>query len=148
MTKIKSEEKSTKRKRPKDEHKLNSMTKDQNLGLFHGLGRVLNPKRRLIGTSWRLSHNIETLVDEFSGQPQTFASFLFENYLKYFGDITDVAKSAEVLSYSARFFENWERNETLVFALWISVLGLMIFNEHRLSKWTPIRAPTKIKTNR
>ncbi|XP_057661073.1 cell cycle checkpoint protein RAD17 [Diorhabda carinulata] len=139
-----SEKKTAKRKRSNENTKTNSMFRDQTLGLFHGLGRVLNPKRKVVGDSWRLSHNIESLIDEFSTQPQMFSSFLFENYLKYFGDITDVSKSAEILSLSMKFFENWERHETLIFGLWISVLGLMIYNEHRLSKWNQIRGPTKI----
>ncbi|CAG9839662.1 unnamed protein product [Diabrotica balteata] len=143
-----SEKKSTKRKRSATGTTLSLMTRDLSLGLFHGLGRVLNPKRREVGNSWRLSHNIESLVDEFSTQPQMFTAFLFENYLKYFGDINDVAKAAEFLSMSVRFLENWERHETLVFALWISVLGLMIFNEHRVSRWTQIRAPSKITRNK
>nr|XP_023027348.1 cell cycle checkpoint protein RAD17 [Leptinotarsa decemlineata] len=134
----------SKRKRSNKDVKLKTMFRDESLGLFHGLGRVLNPKRKEVGKSWRLERDVEKLVDEFSTQPQMFHSFLFENYLKYFGNVGEASKASEILSMSARFLENWmDRNETLMFALWISVLGLMVFNEHKVSKWTQIKAPTK-----
>ncbi|CAH1164628.1 unnamed protein product [Phaedon cochleariae] len=134
----------TKRKRNAVQSKT-SMSRDENLGLFHGLGRVLNPKRKDVPEGWRLNYDMEKLIDEFSTQPQQFHSFLFENYLRYFGELRDAWRAAEVLSMSAKFLENWtDRHETLLFALWISVLGLMIFNEHKVSRWTQIRAPTRI----
>ncbi|KAJ8975363.1 hypothetical protein NQ317_000293 [Molorchus minor] len=134
-----------KRKRNDKTVTLQYMSRDVTLGLFHGLGRVLNPKKNEFG---RLNCNIEKLIDEFSDQPSTFISFLFENYLKYFGDITDANKATDILSQSDRFLDNWGNNEILVFGLWISVLGLMIFNEHKVSKWNQIRGPTRIVKTR
>ncbi|KAJ8936004.1 hypothetical protein NQ318_009685 [Aromia moschata] len=134
-----------KRKRSANIKTIQCMSRDENLGLFHGLGRVLNPKRNETNNSWRLNCNVEKLIDEFSIQPTMFTSFLFENYLKYFGDINDASRAAEILSFSVMFLDNWnDRYETLIFGLWISVLGLMIFNEHRVSKWNQIRGPTKV----
>ncbi|CAG9863550.1 unnamed protein product [Phyllotreta striolata] len=138
------EEKPGKRKRSKDSVKLDVMNKDQSLGLFHGLGRVLQPKRKQLGNSWRLVKNVGSLVDEFSIQPQMFMSFLFENYPKYFGDITDAAKAANILSSSVLLLDNWDRHESLEFALWNSILGLMVVNEHKVSKWNQIRGPVRI----
>lgn len=74
-----------------------------------------------------------------------FSAFLFENYLKYFGDLNDVQKAVEYLSVSQVFLENWsDRHETLRFALWVAVLGVMVFNGHRVSGWTQIRGPVKV----
>lgn len=120
------------------------MQRDNKLGLFHGLGRVLFPKRSDDGKSWRLLYSVEELVQEFFTQPSMFASFLFENYLKYFGDINDVANAAEILSFSAVLLENWDKEESLIFGLWISVLGIMINNNHKVSKWNQITAPKRV----
>ncbi|KAJ8968640.1 hypothetical protein NQ314_002200 [Rhamnusium bicolor] len=136
---------SGKRKRNCKISTLQCMSRDENLGLFHGLGRVLNPKRKEVGSIWRLNCDVEKLVDEFSTQPAMFISFLFENYLKYFGDINDASRAADILSLAVKYFDNWvDKHETLIFGLWISILGLMIFNEHRVSKWNQIRGPAKI----
>ncbi|KAG5894109.1 hypothetical protein JTB14_004048 [Gonioctena quinquepunctata] len=138
----------TKRKRKSKDVRLKTMSRDENLGLFHGLGRILNPKRKEVGNSWRLERDVEKLVDEFSTQPQMVHAFLFENYPKYFGNIGEASKASEILSLSVKFLENWmDRHETLMFALWVSILGLMIFNEHKVSKWTQIRAPVKCDKN-
>lgn len=122
-------------------------SKDENLGLFHGLGRILNPKRKQLSDSWRLNCDVEKLVEEFSVQPTLFTSFLFENYLKYFGNMTDAANATQILSFSMNFLDSGiDKQDTKIFGLWISVLGLMICNEHKVSKWNQIRGPTKINS--
>lgn len=137
----------TKRKRnEKVSASINSMSKDEMLGFFHGLGRVLNPKRIEINNSWRIQCDFNALIDQFGTQPSIFNAFLQENYLKYFGDLNDVHKAADILSQAQVFLEKWtERNDILVYALWVSVLGLMVFNEHKVSRWNQIKAPTKVK---
>ncbi|KAF2903042.1 hypothetical protein ILUMI_03139 [Ignelater luminosus] len=137
----------TKRKRnEKTSTSINVMSKDEMLGFFHGLGRVLNPKRIEINNSWRIQCDFNALIDQLGTQPSVFSAFLQENYLKYFGDLNDVQKAADVLSQAQVFLEKWtERNDILVYALWISVLGLMVFNEHKVSRWNQIKAPTKVK---
>ncbi|KAL1497407.1 hypothetical protein ABEB36_008384 [Hypothenemus hampei] len=134
----------SKRKRTHSSQAIKNMTRDQVLGLFHGLGKVLNPKRIDQGNSWRLNCDMEKLVDEFSIQPSKFTSFLYENYLKYFGNLNDVKNASEILSFSTRLLDNWENHHVLVMALWIAVLGVMVTNEHRVSKWNQIRGPKKI----
>nr|CAI5858988.1 unnamed protein product [Callosobruchus analis] len=136
--------KGSKRKKPDKGSKLKGMSKDESLGLFHGLGRVLCPKREKVGTSWRLSHDVGKLVDEFAIQPSMFVSFLFENYLKYFGDLKDACHASEILSICAGLLNRWSGDqETLIPALWTAVLGLMVFNEHKVSRWNQIRGPVK-----
>lgn len=121
------------------------MLKDETLGFFHGLGRVLNPKRIEVNGQQKVNCDFEKLIEEFSTLPGIFTSFLFENYIQYFGDINDISEAAQILSTSQIFLDKWhDRHETLVFALWVSVMGLMIHNQHRVSKWTQIKGPTKV----
>ncbi|RZC43154.1 cell cycle checkpoint protein RAD17 [Asbolus verrucosus] len=134
-----------KRKRSGNTPSVKLMSRDENLGLFHALGRVLNPKFTEVNNCWRLNCDIEKIVDEFSIQPGIFTAFLFENYVKYFGDVNDACKAAEILSLSETFLDRWvDRHDTLIFALWLSVLGLMTFNKHKVSKWNQIKGPSKI----
>ncbi|XP_017770429.1 PREDICTED: cell cycle checkpoint protein RAD17 [Nicrophorus vespilloides] len=131
-----------KRKRVDKNSKVKSMNKDEALGLFHGLGKVFNPKR---DDNNKVQCDFDALVDEFSTVPNIFNAFLFENYTKYFGDINDIFEAADTLSFSQTFMDKWsERHDTLIIPLWISVLGLMISNKHRVSKWIPINGPKKI----
>lgn len=122
--------------------KIACMERDETLGLFHGLGRVLNPK----WTNEKLNCNIEKIVDEFSTQPGIFMSFLFENYLKYFGDLNDAVKAAEVLSLSIKFLDNFaEKHDILLYGLWVSIFGLMLCNKHKVSRWTQIKGPVRLE---
>lgn len=134
-----------KRKRKiKTEVKNHDMIKNERLSFFHSLGRILNPKRDEIDGSWRLKCNIEALVDEISIQPSTFNSFIHSNYIKYFGDVNDVSNAADILSISQKFLNKWDnRTDVLQYALWVPIMGLMIHNEHRVSKWNQITAPRK-----
>ncbi|XP_066261934.1 cell cycle checkpoint protein RAD17 isoform X2 [Euwallacea similis] len=134
----------SKRKRTDKAGTITHMVKDEILGLFHGLGRVLNPKRIERDNSWRLNCDVSKLVDEFCTQPSTFSSFLFENYLKYFGNLEDARKAVEVLSFSTVLMENWDSHDVLVLALWVAILGVMVPNENKVSKWNQIRGPKKI----
>lgn len=143
-----SEQKSgTKRKRlPAKTSAIKSMMRDESLGLFHGLGRVLNPKREHKGKHWVIQCDFDQLIDEFSSQPNTIENFLFENYVKYFGDAEDVCKAADVLSVSEALLNNWkDKYDSVVMGLWFIVLGLMVYNKHKVSKWNQLKAPTKIK---
>lgn len=137
----------TKRKRaPPKNSTVKHMARDETLGLFHSLGRVLNPKRRELRHSWRLQCEIDPLIDELSTQPATTGAFLFENYLKYFGSFDDVYKAAEILSDAQLFLEKWtEKHEMMLFGLYLVVFGLMVCNEHKVSKWNQLRGPTKLK---
>lgn len=135
----------TKRKRTAKSSAIKAMMRDETLGLFHGLGRVLNPKREQRGDSWRIQCDFDRLVDEFSTQPNSIFSFLFENYVRYFADAGDGVKAAEVLSVADVLLGKWkETQEGLGIGLWFVVLGLMVHNEHKVSKWNQIKAPTKI----
>ncbi|KAH1025919.1 hypothetical protein HUJ05_010539 [Dendroctonus ponderosae] len=103
------------------------------------------PQSHTQSIAWKLDCDLQKLVDEFSIQPAKFTSFLFENYLKYFGALGDAQKTADILSFSLGLLENWENHELLLMALWTAVSGVMIFNEHKVSKWNQIKAPRKIE---
>ncbi|KAF5269583.1 hypothetical protein FQR65_LT05921 [Abscondita terminalis] len=134
-----------KRKRGEKSSSIKCMERDEILGFFHALGRVLNPKHGE-GDSKKLQYDFDSLIDQFATQPANFSAFLQENYLKYFGDLNDARKAAELMSAAQEFLANWsERHEIMLYALWISVLGLMTYNEHKVSKWNQIKGPTKLK---
>lgn len=80
---------------------------------------------------------------EFSTQPNNFNSFLFENYLKYFGDVEDTQEASDILSFATLILTSWENTHSCTIALWIQILGLMISNRHKESKWTQITGPKK-----
>ncbi|XP_045477149.1 cell cycle checkpoint protein RAD17 [Harmonia axyridis] len=133
----------TKRKRSEKSSSIKIMAKDETLGLFHALGRILNPKRTDNG---ELNCNMESLLMELQSQPETMVSFLFTNYIKYFGDLREFQQASEILSFSQKFFDKWtDKNDLHQYSLWISVLGLMSLNNHKVSKWNQIEGPKKIQ---
>ncbi|KAB0793909.1 hypothetical protein PPYR_13529 [Photinus pyralis] len=136
-----------KRKRGEKTAIIKSMERDETLGFFHALGRVLNPKRDESSQLFKIQCDFESLIDQFSTQPSNFNAFLQENYLKYFGDLGDVQLASDILSSAQLFLANWnERHEIMLYSLWVGVLGLMVHNRHKLSRWNQIRGPTKLKT--
>lgn len=140
----------TKRKRASSKVTVKNMLRDEALGLFHGLGRILNPKFKEDTTVLQLNCDVEKLVDEFSVQPTNCINFLFENYLKYFGDIVDSSQASEYLILAQRFLCNWgeDRQNIVNYAVWLGILGLMINNRHKQAKWTQITGPRKITYKR
>ncbi|EFA07969.1 Cell cycle checkpoint protein RAD17-like Protein [Tribolium castaneum] len=139
---IQTQKSGTKRKRDSSTS-IQIMSRDENLGLFHALGRVLNPK---LGENGRLACDFDRLVNEFTTQPGLFTGFLFENYLKYFGDLVDASQASENLSLGQTFLEKLvDRHDILDYAIWVSVLGLMVHNGHKVSRWNQIKGPTKVQ---
>ncbi|KAL3274092.1 hypothetical protein HHI36_015508 [Cryptolaemus montrouzieri] len=139
---------SAKRKRNEKSCNIKIMAKDETLGLFHALGRILNPKRKEHGKSWRLNCDLENLITELESQPENVISFLFANYIKYFGDFSELQEASDLISLSQKFFEKWSETRDLhQYPLWISVMGLMIWNSHKVSKWNQIEGPKKFKKN-
>lgn len=122
------------------------MLKDEYLGIFHGLGRVLNPKRVEIDNKMEIQCNFDSLIDEFSGQPSIFISLLQENYLKYFINFEDIVQAADNLSMAQIFLDDWSDGyNNTTYSLWTSVLGTMVSNKNPASKWNQIQPTTKYK---
>ncbi|KAK9883295.1 hypothetical protein WA026_001476 [Henosepilachna vigintioctopunctata] len=138
----------SKRKRSEKTSLLKIMARDETLGLFHALGRILNPKRKEYKKSWRLNCDIESLITELESQPENVISFLFSNCIKYFGNLKELCDALDLLCLSQTFFEKWtERKDLHQYPLWISVLGLMMLNNHKVSKWNQIEGIKKLKQN-
>lgn len=137
----------TKRKKKQTISKIKSMARDETLGLFHSIGRVLNPKRKETENGWRIQCDLNSLIDEFSTHPTAILGFLQENYLKYFGDIDDVSNASNILSESQVLMKDFYSSnfDSVRNILWMTVMGLMISNEHRVTGFNPIKGPTKIK---
>lgn len=136
------EKKSKKRKR----HSLTTVAilRDDNLGIFHLLGRILNPKRKDHNNSWRLDCNLEDTVDEFMTYPTTGLNFLKHNYLKYFDDFDEACKASDVFSQTQLFMQSiLEQYDLQKLGLWYCTLGIMIANKHKVSKWNQIKAPKR-----
>ncbi|GLV32964.1 Rad17 [Carabus blaptoides fortunei] len=136
-----------KRKRKeKDKGTLSLMARDQSLGLLHGVGRVLYPKRIPTPHGWTFEHAAEDIVNQFLTIPSVFVSFLHENYLRYYGDFTGVQAAAEVLSDAEMLMAEWQdRAEIHLYGLWISIQGLMVHNKHAVPKWNPVQGPKHFK---
>lgn len=140
----------TKRKRKeKDKGTLTVMARDQSLGLLHGVGRVLYPKRTPTttpGGRWSFEHPAEETVNQFITIPSVFVSFLHENYLRYYGDFADARAAAELLSDAELLMAQWQdREEIILYGLWISIQGLMVHNKHAVPKWNPVQGPKHLK---
>ena len=126
--------------------KLTGMVRDESLGLFHTLGRVLNPKRRQEGDSWRLQCDLEALVDGLAFHPSSYVGFLHENYLSYFGNIEDASRAADVFSLSQKFVGGFREGVDVgAYGLWTATMGAMVYNEHRIAKWNQIRKPRECR---
>ncbi|XP_058794083.1 cell cycle checkpoint protein RAD17 isoform X2 [Phymastichus coffea] len=68
--------------------------REETLGLLHGIGRVINPKRTFQGTSWKFVHNPDDLASTFHSHANTFIKFIHENYLNTIGSNVDGANLA------------------------------------------------------
>lgn len=138
---------SKRKRKEKDKETLSNMRKDESLGLLHGVGRTLYPKRmNITENKWRFEHSPESIVDQFITMPSLFVSFLHENYLRYFGDFTDLKFASEIFSASETFLNNWKDvNIIKTYGLWIAVMGLMVYNKNAVSKWNPVQGPKHLK---
>ena len=95
--------------------------KDFALDMFHAMGKVLYCKREDANSHSEpklprhLCHHtrlpLKTDLDELLGNlpvsPDFFVTFLHQNYLDFFTDISHVAEAAEGLSLADPFFDEW-----------------------------------------
>lgn len=137
---------SSKRKRnKKSTGTLKNMNKDECVGLLHGIGRVLYPKRVQTGDEWKFEHEPESIFNEFITQPSTFVNFLYENYIKFFSNFNDICQGADILSFSQLLLSKWRDDDLIAqYGLWYAITGLMVVNEKSLSKWNSVVGPKHI----
>lgn len=137
---------SKRKRKEKDKETLSHMCRDESLGLLHGVGRTLYPKRiNITQNKWKFEHSPASLVDQFITMPSLFVSFLHENYIRYLGDFNDVKFASEMLSTSEMFLNNWKDDNMKTYGLWIAIMGLMVHNKNAVSKWNPVQGPKHLK---
>lgn len=128
--------------------KCSTASKDENLDLFHSIGRVIYPKREIIKSplQFKFTHNPDKLVDNFAMQPSTVLGFLQENYLSRFSSLTDICKGADAIStadvmLNSNFMFGVSIYDISLSSLSVAVRGLMLANEKPIKAFRPIIKP-------
>lgn len=126
-----------------------TVLKDENLDLFHSIGRVIYPKRELINNSslkFKFTHNPDNLIEHFAMQPSTVLGFLQENYLTRFSSLTDVCEGADAISaadvmLSSNFMYGVSIYDISVSSMSVAVRGLMLANRNPIKTFRSIVKP-------
>jgi len=128
--------------------KSSSASKDQNLDLFHSIGRVIYPKRELINSplQFKFTHDPDHLVENFAMQPSTVLGFLQENYLTRFSSLTDICEGADAISaadvmLSSNFMFGVSIYDISLSSLSVAVRGLMLANKNPIKTFRSIVKP-------
>eukprot|EP00102_Acyrthosiphon_pisum_P013954 XP_008183750.1 PREDICTED: cell cycle checkpoint protein RAD17 isoform X1 [Acyrthosiphon pisum] len=128
--------------------KCSSISMDENLDLFHSIGRVIYPKREIVNSSlqFKFTHNPDKLVENFAMQPTTVLGFLQENYLTRFSSLTDICKGADAISaadvmLSSNFMFGVSIYDISLSSLSVAVRGLMLANEKPIKAFRSIVKP-------
>lgn len=122
--------------------------KDENLDLFHSVGRVIYPKREPIDSplQFKFTHNPDQIVENFAMQPSTVLGFLQENYLTRFSSLTDVCEGADAISaadvmLSSNFMFGVSMYDISLSSLSVAVRGLMLANKNPIKTFRSIVKP-------
>lgn len=122
--------------------------KDENLDLFHSIGRVIYPKREPIDSpvQFKFTYNPDNLVENFAMQPSTILGFLQENYLTRFSSLTDICEGADAIStadvmLSSNFMFGVSIYDISLSSLSVAVRGLMLANKNPIRTFKPIVKP-------
>ncbi|XP_034939120.1 cell cycle checkpoint protein RAD17 [Chelonus insularis] len=126
---------------PNSISKSNCEVREESLGLLHGIGRVINPKRVPDGDSWKFVYNPDDIASHFPSQATTFLRFLHENYLNTMSNIDHVATSANILSLSDVIAREWQDLNLIKLNLSLCIRGIMVPNDSPVQKWNPVRKP-------
>ncbi|XP_025414921.1 cell cycle checkpoint protein RAD17 [Sipha flava] len=128
--------------------KCSTASRDENLDLFHSIGRVIYPKRVLIDSplEFKFAHNPDNLVENFAMQPTTVLGFLQENYLSRFSNLTDVCEAAEAISTAdvmlgSDFMFGVSIYDISLASLSVAVRGLMLANKKPIKTFRSIVKP-------
>lgn len=121
------------------EGKCNS--REESLGLLHGIGRIINPKRVQTENGWRFVHDPDNIAAYFESQATVFLNFLQQNYLNTLEGIKEVKDCAQILSLADVLNTEWRDPNLTKVALSLCVRGVMVNNEKPVSGWNPVRKP-------
>lgn len=128
---------------------------DENLDLFHSIGRVIYPKRETIIDSplqFKFTHNPNNIVENFAMQPSTVLGFLQENYLNRFSSLADICEGADAIStadvmLSSNFMYGVSIYDISLSSLSVAVRGLMLANKNPIKTFRPIVKPKHFQYN-
>lgn len=113
--------------------------REETLGLLHGIGRVINPKKKSNGDSF--VHDPEEIAAFFQSQSVVFVQFLQENYLNTIRTIEEATVASDILSLAEILNSEWRDRNLSKVALLYCVRGLMLANEKPVTNWNPVRKP-------
>ncbi|XP_043258209.1 cell cycle checkpoint protein RAD17 [Colletes gigas] len=116
-------------------------SREENVGLLHGVGRVINPKRIQSGNSWKFVHDPDDIAAYFQSQATIFLKFIQENYLNTIGGIEEANVAANILSLADVLNTEWRDSNLTKVTLSFVTRGLMVANEKPVSGWNPVRKP-------
>lgn len=120
-------------------------SREETLGLLHGVGRVINPKRKIEGNVWRFTHDPDELALYFQTMSQTAISFIHENCLGTIGENMNAAESAlEAISLADILSSEWRDNKVQRVALSYCIRGVMVANDSPVSQWNPVRKASNV----
>lgn len=121
--------------------------REETLGLLHGVGRVINPKRQSHGNSFKFVHDPEEIAAFFQSQSVVFVKFLQENYLNTIRTLEEAAVASDILSLADVLNSEWRDRNLNKVALSYCIRGLMLTNEKPVTNWNPVRKPRDDHSN-
>ncbi|XP_054284711.1 cell cycle checkpoint protein RAD17-like [Macrosteles quadrilineatus] len=105
--------------------------KDKRLDFFHGIGRVLYPKKVESDKVIKFVHSTNEIVENFLSEPKSFLNQLHENYPSKMGNLRDLSEAAERLSKSDMLMSRWQEKEIFPeYSLSVAIQGVMVSNRH------------------
>ncbi|KAK2583570.1 hypothetical protein KPH14_009515 [Odynerus spinipes] len=131
---------------PKEQLKGECTNRQESLGLLHGIGRVINPKRIKVGDSWKFVHDPDEIAEYFQSQTTTFLYFLHENYLNTIGFLEAANTSINTLSEADVLNTEWRDPNLSKLSLSLCIRGIMVANEIPVTGWNPVRKPQGERT--
>lgn len=124
---------------PEKPLKSECTNRTESLGLLHGIGRVINPKRIQQGNSWKFVHNPDEIAEYFQSQATTFLYFLHENYLNTIKFIEAADSSIDTLSQADILNTEWRDQNLNKLSLSLCIRGIMVANNAPVTGWNPVR---------
>ncbi|XP_076654665.1 rad17 checkpoint clamp loader component [Halictus rubicundus] len=131
---------------PKEQQENKCTIREESLGLLHGVGRVINPKKVQNGDSWTFVHDPDDIASYFQSQATVFLNFLQENYLNTMGGIEEVNACANILSVADTLNNEWRDLNLTKVMLSFCTRGVMVTNQKPISGWNPVRKPPSIRS--
>lgn len=104
--------------------------KDKRIDFFHGVGRVLYPKKIESEKGLNFVHSTSEIVETFLCEPNNFINQLHENYPSKLGNVYDLSMAAERMSKSDILMSRWQEKDIFyTYSLSVAVQGLMVSNK-------------------